>query len=135
MTLVVDCSVALKWVLLEDDREAALALIGQALIAPDFLCLECANVLAIKVRRGLLSAAQARASLKEIEDMPGLALRPMAAHVGAAQDLSLELGRTAYDCLYLALAVSENATLVTADERFARAVSANAAYAPLIRTL
>ncbi|MFN3537114.1 MAG: type II toxin-antitoxin system VapC family toxin [Brevundimonas sp.] len=135
MTLVVDCSVALKWVLVEEGREAALDLIGQALIAPDFLTLECANVLALKARGGLISPARARASLKEIEALPGLVFRQSSVHVGAAQELSLELAQTAYDCLYLALAISEDATLVTADEKFERAVSANAAYAALIRRL
>ncbi len=44
MTLVIDASVALKWVIEEDDSAAAMALLlGEPLVAPDFLAIECAN--------------------------------------------------------------------------------------------
>lgn len=48
MSLVVDASVALKWVLDEEGRPAARALLlgNEPLHAPDFLILECANILA-----------------------------------------------------------------------------------------
>ena len=39
-----------------------------------------------------------------------------------ALQLAVETGRTVYDALYLALAVAEDCTLVTADERFANAL-------------
>src|SRR5438128_1584381 len=43
MTLVVDASVALKWVIDEEDSAAAMALLfGEPLAAPDFLAIECA---------------------------------------------------------------------------------------------
>ena len=46
MTVVVDASVALKWVIEEDGSEAAQALVVRhPLAAPDLLMIECANVL------------------------------------------------------------------------------------------
>src|SRR6266404_5666664 len=50
---VIDASVALKWVIEEDGSEAATALlVGDVLAAPDFVVIECANVLWAKTRRG-----------------------------------------------------------------------------------
>ena len=53
MTLVVDASVALKWVIEEDDSDgrASAAAFGEPLTAPDFLATECANVLWARARR------------------------------------------------------------------------------------
>jgi predicted nucleic acid-binding protein len=53
MTVVVDASVVLKWVIEEDGSEAAEALLlNDPLLASDFLIVECANVLWVKARRG-----------------------------------------------------------------------------------
>lgn len=136
MTRVVDCSVALKWILFEEGRDAALALIGgEPLIAPDFLKLEIANVLAMKARRGMITPSGAIAGLREVSRLPGLTFRPTPPYIEAAQGLALELEQTAYDCLYLALAVAEGAVLVTADMAFGRAVAARPEYAGYVATL
>lgn len=135
MTLVVDASVALKWVLLEEGRDRALALLTEdELIAPDLLHVECANALTLRVRRGLVAPVDASDALHVILNAPVL-IRPSASLVSKAHDLSVELQRTAYDCLYLALAVAEGAVLVTADDKFARAVQSGASYARFIRSL
>lgn len=53
--LVIDASIAVKWVVEEEGTIEALALRGAAkLIAPDLLIAECANILWKKVRRGEL---------------------------------------------------------------------------------
>lgn len=130
-----DASVALKWLLQETGSDAAIALIGaEALIAPDFLLLECANVLAMKARRGDLTAAAASQSLQVLEAAP-LRIVPTARHVPRAQTLAMELGQTVYDSLYLSLALAEAAVLVTADSRFAQAVGAHPLYGPTVRVL
>src|ERR1700738_2692376 len=55
MTVVVDASVALKWVIEEDGSQAAgVLLLEQPLAAPDLLIVECANVLSAKAWRGVL---------------------------------------------------------------------------------
>ncbi len=124
MTLVVDASVALKWVLEEAETQAAEAIIGsEPLLAPDLLLLECANVLAQQVRRRVLSAEQAGAGLRRI-GAAGVRLIASAPLVAEAQRLAISLAASAYDALYLAVALAEDARLLTADARFAAAVEA-----------
>jgi predicted nucleic acid-binding protein len=53
----------------------------------------------------------------------------------AAASLALELGHPIYDCLYLAMAIRENALVITADRRFRDAVDRSAARAGLVRLL
>lgn len=133
MTLVVDVSVAIKWVLPEaDSAKARDAVVGERLVAPDFLMLECANVLAQKVRRGLMDHEAARAGLRWIE-AAGVILRSSATHVAEAQRLAMDLQQSAYDALYLAVALAEAAPLLTADQRFADA--AQPAYPTTVRRL
>ena len=133
MTLVVDCSVAVKWVLMEPDSQAARDMVGrEAFIAPDFLLLECANVLAQQVRRRKLTETQATAGLARIR-ASGVRLEPTDAHVDEAQRLAMALGASAYDSLYLALALATPCRLLTADLRFAELV--DAAHAGVVRRL
>ncbi len=57
--LVIDASVAIKWVIEEEGTAEALTLRRQHLIAPDLIIPECANILWKKVRRDELSAEEA----------------------------------------------------------------------------
>lgn len=136
MTLVVDASVALKWVLDEADCAKALSLIRgtDPLAAPDFLWLECANVLAAKVTAGRATPQAAANGLEAIQAAP-VRITPSRPHLSRAHAVAVELGQSAYDSLYLAVALEEGAVLVTADARFARAVRARPAYGPSIRLL
>lgn len=135
MTLVIDASVALKWVIEEGGSAAARDLIGEdALAAPDLLLVECANVLWSKARRGQISPADAAAALVAIQATP-IRIVPTQAHVAAAQAIAFELDQTAYDSLYLAVALAERAVLVTADLAFASAAAAHPVHAAAIRRL
>lgn len=116
--LVVDASIAIKWVVEEVGTPEALLLRSHArLFAPDLLVPECANILWKKVRRKELSRDEALLAARllqgaEIELVP---TRPL---LEAATRIALDLDHSAYDCLYLALAVAEGAVFVTADDGF-----------------
>ena len=125
MTLIVDSSVAIKWVLQEADTDRARLLFRRDdLAAPDFLLLECANVLTVKVRKGMISSNDAIDRLRFIERAVSR-LIPMGPHLREAQRLSLALDHSAYDCLYLAVALAESAQVVTADARLATLIEQN----------
>ena len=122
--VVVDASIAIKWLLDEPGTEPAIHLIRQGgpLLAPDLLLVETANVLWKKVRRGDM----------RLPDLPralgGLLALDIEVHGSApllsrATNLAIEIGHPVYDCLYLALAVETNAPLATADRRLRRAAA------------
>lgn len=128
MTVVIDASVAAKWFLEEPGSDQARRLAEQSrLVAPDFLRVECANVLVTAVRMGRQTAEGARRALLSMSDRE-IRFVPDGPHLQDAQALALSLGRSVYDCLYLAVARAEGASLVTADRRFFDAVSAERSY-------
>jgi predicted nucleic acid-binding protein len=122
-TLVIDASIALKWVVDEDGTSEALTLRRNAkVIAPELLIPECANILWKKVQRKELSKDEALLAARllqaaEIEFLPTRSLLETAAQI------AIELNHAAYDCLYLALAAERDCRFVTADESFVRKLS------------
>jgi predicted nucleic acid-binding protein len=67
--LVIDASIAVKWVVEEEGTAAALSLRKRArLIAPDLLISECANILWKKVRRRELSKDEAILAARLLTD-------------------------------------------------------------------
>ena len=118
--LVIDASIAVKWVVEEHDTSAALALRRRArLIAPDLLIAECANILWKKAQRAELSSAEAGLAARLLQAAE-IELSPMRPLLEDATRMAIELGHPAYDCLYMALAVAQDCRFVTADERFLR---------------
>ncbi len=122
--LVIDASVAVKWLLPEEDSEQAIALLeaGYDLYAPDLLTSEIGNVLWKKSRRDGLSAATVRRLLSEFLD---IRLRQSDSRQLAADALEIahRHDRSFYDSLYLALAYTIDGTLVTTDARFVNALA------------
>ncbi len=116
-TLIIDASIAIKWVVEEDGTELALALRQQArLVAPDLLVPECANILWKKVQRKELSRDEALLAARLLQSAE-MELVPARALMETATRLAIELDYPAYDCLYLALAIENDCRFVTADER------------------
>ena len=117
MSLVIDASVALKWVLNEAGSDDADALLTEELIAPSLWLLEAANALWRRAQRGEITQDEARERLDEFFNTP-LTSIPIEDDLAEAAALAALLDHPVHDCLYLALAIRENAQVVTADRRF-----------------
>jgi predicted nucleic acid-binding protein len=121
--IVVDASVALKWVLDEPGSEAAVALRDHELVAPTLWLAEAANALWRHARIGEISNDEAIAYFAELLKAPVASL-PIEPQLEPALKLAMEIGHPIYDCIYLALALRHQTHVVTADRRFAAAASA-----------
>jgi predicted nucleic acid-binding protein len=117
VSIVVDASVALKWVLDEPSKESADALLDEELIAPALWLIEAANALWKRAQRGDISAEEAKERLAELYNAPVTTIAIEQDLAGAAE-LANVLGHPVYDCLYLAAALREDTYVVTADRRF-----------------
>ena len=131
-TLIVDASVAAKWVL--PDREEPLADRALSLlerygadelrfVMPDLFWVEFGNILWKAVRQGRISAESGGAAIdglraRRFPTVSSLSL------VAEAFQIAQAFGRSVYDGIYVALAIESDAELVTADERLANALAA-----------
>jgi predicted nucleic acid-binding protein len=116
--LVVDASVAVKWVVAEAGTQEAVRLLRAApLVAPDLLIAECANILWKKVQRRELVSDEALMAARLLE-RADIEIFPTRHLLEAATKIAIDLGHPAYDCIYLGLAIANDWRFVTADERF-----------------
>ncbi len=121
-TTVLDASVAVRWVVPERGSDAAAALLARpiAFVAPRLMLTEAASAFRRKVAGGELRielAAQALDALIEAVADGTVRLADDEEIIAAALMLALDLGHKVPDCLYLALAEREGASLATADQR------------------
>jgi predicted nucleic acid-binding protein len=123
--IIVDASVALKWVLDEDDSPLARALAQRELSAPDLLWSECANALWRWARTGALPGRIAHQRLAALRRAP-VTLTPTGRLLDRALTLAIEIDHPIYDCAYLALALAQGAQVVSADRRFVNVVRRHA---------
>jgi predicted nucleic acid-binding protein len=121
--VVVDASVAIKWFVPEVHAEAARRLLreGTTLWAPDLIWAEVANALWRKWREKELSAEAVQEILTDFRRFP-LRIHSGESLYDVAWPVAQSSGRTFYDSLYLALAMSAGCLLVTADLRFFNAL-------------
>jgi predicted nucleic acid-binding protein len=123
--VVLDASVAVRWVVEEEGSAEAAALLEQdvAWIAPRLLLTEVASALRRKVAGGALAAAVAGQSLDALLQAVSDGVVRLADDermVSQALLLAVSLEHKVPDCLYLALAEREGAAIATADDRLAR---------------
>ena len=122
MVLVVDTSVAVKWVVpesgegIEHGTELALDLLAQGLTAPDCIHGEFANALYKKVRRGEIGEEQARQAVSLLPTLVGFL--PVGLFVGPALELAFRLSHPVHDCVYLAVAIHMGIPMISADLKF-----------------
>ncbi len=121
MTLVVDASVALKWVLAEADSHLAQALAEgrEELLVPDFWLNEACNICWLQVRKGRWSASEAREALDLLRGLvPPTPTGDLDLH-DVALDIGLAVNHSTYDTLYVAFAIAAGARgVVVADGPF-----------------
>lgn len=124
MRLVVDASVAVKWLITEEGSDTACRLLnsGDELHAPRLMASEVANTLWRKVRLGEVQLGRAGALMTAVTEMP-VRWNTDETFCADALRIALALDRPAYDCFYLALAQRIGAQVVTADLRFANALA------------
>jgi predicted nucleic acid-binding protein len=122
VALVVDASVALKWVLAEPDSHLAQVLAEgeEELLVPDFWLNEATNVCWLQARKGVWSADEAREALQLLRtQVPPTPTGDLDLH-DVALDIGLAVNHSTYDTLYVAFAVAMGARgVVVADGPFA----------------
>lgn len=128
--VVLDASVAAKWLVWAGEplEAKALALLEQRnerqidFVVPDLFWAEIGNLIWKAAHRGRCSVDQARDSIRALQAYD-LATAPSDELLLEALRIASQYGRSFYDSLYVALAVSLDSTLITADERLANAVA------------
>jgi predicted nucleic acid-binding protein len=118
--LVIDASVAIKWVVEEAGTVDALALLQAGnLAAPDLLTAECVNILWKKVRRTELLRDEAIVAARLLQGAD-IEIFPTRQLLKTATAIAIDLDHPAYDCVYLALALDNRWRFATADEHLRR---------------
>jgi predicted nucleic acid-binding protein len=138
MNLVVDASVAAKWLFVEPDTGKARAILESAesgelqLLAPEILPAEIANSLWKRTERGDLDRASALGlfdGLRKVE----FKFCKVQELIGPALSIAFRHHHPVYDCLYVVLARRESCDLATADERLYRAFAHDLSRVRLLR--
>jgi predicted nucleic acid-binding protein len=121
---IVDASVAVKWFLPEiySNHARRLRRAEYRLHVPAFFRLEFGNVLCKKLRRGEIDTDTSLAILRESRRLPLRRHRDEAIFPGAFS-VAVQTGRSLYDSMHVALAVSLKGPVVTADRRLFEGLS------------
>jgi predicted nucleic acid-binding protein len=133
ISVVIDASVAMKWLPLfasETFAAEASALLDRNrrseinFLVPDLFWPEVGNVLGKAVRRQACNLDEAQIALATLQEQ-SLLIISAADLMKSALDIAVRYGRSVYDCVYVALAVTSHCQLVTADEKLANALAAH----------
>lgn len=122
--LVLDASALAGWLMPDEAGVDLAGLAGQHAVfaAPWLLWAEIRNILVVAERRGRIAPGIVEQALEAIGDL-GIVL-DTAPSSAALLALCRAHGLTAYDALYLELAIREGAALATRDAALARAATA-----------
>lgn len=123
-TLVVDASVALKWLVLEDMSDVAKELSGTTdiLVAPRLIATKMANALARKAAQGTITSQE---TIHHFRALPRFLpdLMDVDELIEPALKNACAIRHPIYDLIYLEAAQRLDAQLVTADRRFAAKIA------------
>lgn len=124
--IVVDASLAVKWMLIEADTGRALDLAARhrdEMFAPDLLSIEVVGAIVRRTNEGILSTNASGETLRLwFESWAGNAIRLIvtsADPLERAASLAMTLRHPLKDCIYLALAIELDCALATCDAKFA----------------
>ena len=129
MSLVIDASVALAWVFGDERHDTAWQIVerlreGPAWV-PAHFHLEVGNGLLTGLRRGRLTADQARTAVVALGALPiEVDVDTSSRALSECWSLAARHGLTTYDAAYLELAIRRGLPLATLDERLASAARA-----------
>jgi len=129
MSLVLDCSVALAWVLPDENQPVADQLLTklqqQSACVPQLWPLEVGNVLLVAQRRGRMTEAEAGLAITSLRALP-LDIDPYTHEnaLGETIHLARLYGLSLYDATYLELALRKELPLATLDRRLREAAQA-----------
>lgn len=120
--MIVDASVALKLLVEEPDSDLArrALLSADKLLAPDWVRMEVAHALWKKVKSEQLQPDHMMAASEALPHLLDDLLHSTPL-LPRALTLSLQLGHSPYDCLYLATALQADDSVITADLKFVSA--------------
>lgn len=118
--VVVDASVAAKWVLTEPQTGAALELLDGRIrcAAPSIIRIEVGGAVIRRLRKGAMTPEDAHAACDDWRDLVGDAFVRLISTTDlydAAVDLAFQTRHALPDCLYLAAARMLDCRLITAD--------------------
>lgn len=122
--MIVDASVAFKWLVEEPDSQIAISwLVHDSLKAPSIVHAEAGNALAKRIRGGELAVKGASANMARLARI--LEIVDSAPQLGRALEMAIALDHSYYDCLYLAVSEALDEQLLTADAKFASKCAAS----------
>lgn len=122
-SFVVDTSVAIKWIVDEEDSDKAELLQGADMVAPALFRIEAGNVLRTLAAKQILANDRAIDLFLFLQTAPVTIIDADELLERRALDLALALEHPIYDCVYLALAERMDRRLITADRRFIKTLS------------
>lgn len=117
---VIDASVAVKWVLAERLQSEAFHYLNPdfRLLAPSFILIECISAIQKKVWRKEIRSEDGWYAYEILRRYDRLILTSTHDLLRPSFELANTISHSIYDCFYLALAIQENALVVTADYKF-----------------
>ncbi|RJP34013.1 MAG: PIN domain-containing protein [Candidatus Omnitrophota bacterium] len=130
---VIDASVVVKWYLPEIFTEEAEKYVHPSirLIAPDYLQVECANVLCKKIRNNHLHFMEGERILNHLLTSRWIEFISTQTLIRRTYKIANDLQHPFYDCLYFMVAIQLGKPLVTADRKFYESVK-NSDYSHLM---
>jgi predicted nucleic acid-binding protein len=125
---VLDASLALQWFLEDEtDRKYSLSVLSslaeKRALVPVLWFYEVGNGLLMASRRKRISLDQANGFLTRLKSLPIDTARPNPSEILALPTLAHQHGLTNYDAAYLAVALSSNLPLASADNALRRAAA------------